>query len=576
MVNAMNEELFKKWLTEEKKKEPVKNKNFYVLVGPPAVGKTSWIADFIESQSETFVVLSRDQIIEDQIFPKYKFSNNELYTIAPPKDAEVGKKIDGMENFGKVIMDKKGRKAFEHILRANAEVEETLKKEIKGALRIEPENIIVDAINATDRERAISLDIVKNKPNYKKIAIYFEFKPYQDQIKDRAAKRAMSLRKELGKEFDRTIPDKVYEAIFSRITIPHITEGFDEVYAYDSFKKVKKDTMDITTESLVLAFRKHLESEQKEEEILSEARLNKVWRQRAKARAKRHDREYPNKIDKNWALKQQAKWNKQHPELEEEYLKEIENAKNLTNSTKLYLEKLRSIRKAKLEAKFEKPTGKKRKTLPSPYAGEGPETEKFPYKKARTGGVAKVYQNRIKRISGAGAAPGETIGPGLGAGGIAEAVTQTAPIAMKTYGDLQKVLTGALTNKNWKFVTKAGKIVGVDSLLDLATSTGATAMGAAGPVGIAAGASLKLAYQLIKSVSKSNKKTDTFLDQLKIDPEYLKIVSDDVENSFFNFIKDKIFKMPPNEQLPFNFSMNKELKQWLRTNYSGRTVTGAF
>ena len=123
--------------------------------------------------------------------------------------------------------------------------------------------------------------------------------------------------------------------------------------------------MDITAESLVKKFRNYLADEEKEEEILSEARLNKVWRQRAKARAKRHDREYPNKIDKSWAIKQQAKWNKEHPELEEEYLREIENAQNLTSSTKIYLEKLKAARKAKLKAKFEKPTGKKRKTLPS-------------------------------------------------------------------------------------------------------------------------------------------------------------------------------------------------------------------
>lgn len=408
----MDHKLFREWLTEEKKKKPDKSKNFYVLVGPPAVGKTSWIADFIENENETFVVLSRDQIIEDQIFPKYKFSNNELYTIAPPKDAEVGKKIDGMENFGKVIMDKKGRKAFEHILRANAEVEETLKKEIKGALRIEPENIIVDAINATDRERAVSLDIVKDKPNYKKIAIYFEFKPYQDQIKDRAAKRAMNLRKELGKQFDRTIPDKVYETIFNRITIPHISEGFDEVYAYDSFKKVKKDTMDITAESLVKKFRNYLADEEKEEELLSEARLNKVWRQRAKARAKRHDREYPNKIDKSWAIKQQAKWNKEHPELEEEYLREIENAKNLTSSTKIYLEKLRAARKAKLEAK-----GKG--GMPPKFGPGTPEKSSgsisVPLEPVYGKGVAGGYKEKMKKLKrkakgAATAAPGEIIG----------------------------------------------------------------------------------------------------------------------------------------------------------------------
>lgn len=145
---------------------------------------------------------------------------------------------------------------------------------------------------------------------------------------------------------------------------------------------------------------------------INEAKLGKIWRRRAKARAKRNERQYPNKVDRSWALKQQEKWNKEDPELEQEYLKEIESASALVKSTNGYLNKLKELRKKKLEAKFNnRPKGnKKKKTLPNPYEGEKV-TKNYPFDPGRTGGVAKVYQRRMKKAGGATAAPGEAFGP---------------------------------------------------------------------------------------------------------------------------------------------------------------------
>jgi len=174
--------------------------------------------------------------------------------------------------------------------------------------------------------------------------------------------------------------------------------------------------MDTTTiEKLILEFRKFLNDEQLEKQILEEARLSKVWRKKAKQRARRQEREYT-KEDLKWAHKRQAMIHEEHPELEELYLKEIEAASQASQTTKEYLLKIKELRKRKMEekAKFKKPKGKlSKKTLPSPYEGEGKETKNFPYKKARTGGVSKVIKRRAKKA--VAAAPGETIGPGLGA-----------------------------------------------------------------------------------------------------------------------------------------------------------------
>jgi GTPase SAR1 family protein len=634
----MNKEKFYKWLFEEKKKEQDTTKKFFVLVGPPAVGKTSWIKHFIEESGESYTVISRDQIIEDQIFPKYKLANNELYGLVPPKDAEVGQIVNGFEKYGKVIEDRKGRKAFKNILEANEEVEKQIKKQVDAALSKEeetPDNIVIDAINGTEQERAKALGLITDRPEYKKIAVYFEFQPYRKEIETRAHLRAQQMKKELGATFGREVPSKAYDAMFSRITKPHSSEGFDEISSYDSFKGVKTPTMQPTAESLTLGFRKYLNEEINEENFgvvktgsglnvnyvlidtsallklyksldpqnpdirkkdlidnnvvvsaikiaentqelkdeygtcmnasqvkvsavnknlarrgygkrlykiimsehpeglypdrdfvspkaanawvdmssagvkfkeikdgddtrdvfddknnpktptpeddcvihprydgdplnraythgaenidvylmkahealatceemipggwtiesledlivdagmslydiaigyegdLQEARLSKVWKKRAKARANRQQRAY-DKTDLKWAHKRQFEIHKKYPELEQEYLKEIEAATQASKAAKEYLLKIRELRKKKMEEKKQEmvaPTDKNLKKRPkpaNPYAGEGPETKNFPYKKARTGGVAKVYQRRASKTPSA--APGE-------------------------------------------------------------------------------------------------------------------------------------------------------------------------
>jgi hypothetical protein len=581
----MDHKKFRTWLFEEKSSRT--NKNLFVLVGPPAVGKTSWIEQNIESSGIPFIVISRDQIIEDQIFPQYKLTNEELYKLYPPQDSEDGKIIPGMEKYGIVVTSKNGKKHFEQILRANTEIEQLIKKEKDSAVRTinqlpdeQPYNIVIDAINGTAAERQKAISLVKDNHKVKKIAIYFNFKDHEQEIKKRSAERAVNKKLEFGYGFQRGTSDKAYSDIFNRITRPTEAEGFDDVQSVDTFKGVNLEPWEeITAETLTRTFRKYLNEEkkppknfgvvktgsglnetyalidvdalvdfyktldpknpnitkddlinnnvvisavkiaentdgmkddygpcmdashvkvsavnknlkghgygrllykiimsehpegltpdrdflsdeakkawnimkpelqvktagghdsfedyapfrdQKEKEpakeyhcmlhpryegdplnraytysgentqfylmkahealatceemipggwtiesledlivdagmklydlsigieSLQEARLSKTWRSRAKARARRHDRKYPNKIDRSWALRQQQKWNKENPELEEEYLKELEHAKALTDSTRQYIQKIKELRKKKLEAKRNK------------------------------------------------------------------------------------------------------------------------------------------------------------------------------------------------------------------------------
>lgn len=83
------------------------------------------------------------------------------------------------------------------------------------------------------------------------------------------------------------------------------------------------------------------------EGALQESRLSKVWKSRAKARARRSGRPY-DKNDLKWAHERQKMTNKE-PELEQLYLREIEAATEASKATKEYLLKMREIRKKRLE-----------------------------------------------------------------------------------------------------------------------------------------------------------------------------------------------------------------------------------
>jgi predicted kinase len=261
----MNKDKFYKWLFESKTKDREKQIeqgfNFFILVGPPAAGKSSWIEDEIEKPGLTYIQISRDNIIESDIFPKYGLSNLDLFETVPPKNAKLGEIVPGFEKFGEVVNDNLGRKAFKKIVDVNNEIDQIVNKEIISGFKQKTPNIIIDGTNSIPMVRKKYLDIARRHPEYKRIAVYFQFEGYEQEIKARAKKRAERLRADFGEKFSRDITDKGFSDMLARIVKPHESEGFDEVTSYDSFKGVKTATMKPTAESLTLGFRKFLNEE---------------------------------------------------------------------------------------------------------------------------------------------------------------------------------------------------------------------------------------------------------------------------------------------------------------------------
>lgn len=136
--------------------------------------------------------------------------------------------------------------------------------------------------------------------------------------------------------------------------------------------------------------------------IKEKKQLSKYWKIRAKRRAKRTKRNYPNNEDKNWALEQQAKSEGINSRINKLFEKDLNLGEELSNSIDEYLKKIEEERKSMFN--MPKAFGKNKKPKGSISVPLGPEY----------GGVAKGYKKKLKKLKKkgmVGVAPGETFGP---------------------------------------------------------------------------------------------------------------------------------------------------------------------
>ena len=127
---------------------------------------------------------------------------------------------------------------------------------------------------------------------------------------------------------------------------------------------------------------------------------------------------------------------------------------------------------------------------------------------------------------------------------------------LQTYGDLKKIINSI------KLQQKGEKIgqVALDTV-----------------IGLIPGAEVaKTTFDFIKAAfnKPDTKKTNTWLDKLDIDDDMSKIIDDTVENGFLQTMSKTIESESDNKPLESDFNMNKKMVDYLKTNYSGRTVTG--
>jgi len=212
----------------------MKNRIIYVLIGPPAIGKSTWIKNMTDP-ANTFVV-NRDEIVE-QVADSIGFTYDDLY-VYPPNDAEIGN-ID--EKYGKVIASPEyifwSPTVFDKVLQANKSIKNTFYQKLEDAKNTN-KNVVIDLTNLKTNERLDCLDRV-GQPGDVRIAVVFKFINKEKVIKAVAKKRAEAT-KRMGKS--KTIPDSAFDRMISGYQPPTPEERYDKIIYSDTIPQLKKLT----------------------------------------------------------------------------------------------------------------------------------------------------------------------------------------------------------------------------------------------------------------------------------------------------------------------------------------------
>jgi hypothetical protein len=211
----------------------MKEKKIFVLVGPPSVGKSTWIKSTF-THIDPYII-NRDDLVE-KVAEEYGWTYDDLF-VTPLVDSKLG---DISEKYGEVVKSPDymtwAPLSYDKILEANTKVADLFSKKVSEAKG--QDNIVVDMTNMNVGSRKGALKPIEgSEDEYKKVAVVFNFKGAEDIIKKVAMKRAEEA-KAMGKS--KTIPQAAFDRMFSSFQEISPEEGFDEVINVDNTSKLKE------------------------------------------------------------------------------------------------------------------------------------------------------------------------------------------------------------------------------------------------------------------------------------------------------------------------------------------------
>jgi hypothetical protein len=213
---------------KEEEETNIDKRKIYVLVGPPSVGKSTWIKNTF-SDIQPYII-SRDDIVE-QVADNLGWTYDDLF-VAPPQGSQLG---DYDEKYGEVIQSPSYMSwqplSFSKVLEANNQVHVSFTKLVNNAVS-SGKDIVVDMTNMTAGARKNALKAIEGNENlFEKIAVVFPFQGAEDIIIDVARKRAEAA-KRMGKS--KTLPDSVMRKMFASFQNVSPDEAFDKVIQQDN------------------------------------------------------------------------------------------------------------------------------------------------------------------------------------------------------------------------------------------------------------------------------------------------------------------------------------------------------
>lgn len=219
-------------------------KEIYILIGPAAIGKTTYIqnAGFLENK---LCIVSRDEVV-GRVSERYKLEFDDLYHF-PPHDSVVGTYVPGFEKYGKVIESPEiilhlHPFSYEYLNSVNAEINYRFYNEFQTAIRRDDISfIVIDRIHMRSNERKAYMSYLDfDRKNFIVTAVLFNFKDEDtlDIIEQISISRTKSLITE-GKR-PRTVSRKVQEKMIEFYEEPSYEEGFDSIITIDTLPNLRK------------------------------------------------------------------------------------------------------------------------------------------------------------------------------------------------------------------------------------------------------------------------------------------------------------------------------------------------
>ena len=203
-------------------------RKIFVLVGPPSIGKSTWISKTF-SDIDPYII-SRDDVV-DSVASSYGWTYDDMF-VAPPKDAVLG---DEDKKYGEVVQSPSYMTwqplSYSNVLDANGDIQNQFSGRVSEAAN-SGLDIVVDMTNMNARARQGALAAIKGREaEFEKIAVVFPFQGAEDVVKRVAAKRAADTKARGG---SKTIPPAAMDRMMSSFENVTSGEGFDKVIEFDN------------------------------------------------------------------------------------------------------------------------------------------------------------------------------------------------------------------------------------------------------------------------------------------------------------------------------------------------------
>jgi hypothetical protein len=203
-------------------------RKIYVLVGPPSVGKSTWIAKNLDVNN--IYIISRDDVVDD-IAQSYGWTYDDMFT-APPPGSALG---DTHPDWGEVVQSPPFMTwqplSYSNVLAANNEIKAEFDRRVADAAN-SGKDIVVDMTNMNAGARKGALAAIRGRESeFTKVAVVFPFQGAEDAVKRVSAMRAKQIRAAGG---SKTIPPAAMDRMMGSFQGVSPDEGFDEVVEFDN------------------------------------------------------------------------------------------------------------------------------------------------------------------------------------------------------------------------------------------------------------------------------------------------------------------------------------------------------